>query len=198
MTATATSAPVLHETREAWLLAAVEALRPIFEEVGETIPPVRVSVGFPGGRGKKNSVIGQCWASVVATDKVSQIFIHPKLADPVRILDVLAHEIIHAVDDCKSGHRGRFAKIAKGIGLVAPMTATTAGEDLKVRLTEISEALGAFPHAALGDVLSASPKQTTRMKKVECPSCGYTLRTTEKWLSVGLPTCVCGTAMEAV
>ena len=39
----------------------------------------------------------------------------------------------------------------------------------------------------------AKPKQSTRMLKVLCPSCGYTLRTTARWLAVGFPTCPCGT-----
>lgn len=32
----------------------------------------------------------------------------------------------------------------------------------------------------------------SRMKKLECPKCGYTCRTTKKWLEKGLPTCPCG------
>ena len=42
-------------------------------------------------------------------------------------------------------------------------------------------------------------KQTTRLIKVFCPDpgCGYTVRTTAKWLAVGTPTCVCGEEMVA-
>ena len=32
--------------------------------------------------------------------------------------------------------------------------------------------------------------------KIECPEDGYTVRTTSKWLDIGLPTCPCGTEME--
>lgn len=185
-------------TREAWLLAGVAALAPIFEEAGETLPAVRVSVGFPGGRGKKGNVIGQCWATSASEDEVAQVFIHPSLTDVVVILATLAHEIVHAVDDCASGHRGRFAKIAKAIGLEGPMTATHAGETLKARLEEIARDLGDFPHAALiaGGASSGPKKQTTRMLKVECPADGYIVRTTAKWLEVGLPSCPCGETME--
>lgn len=185
-----------HTTREAWLVAAVEALRPMFADLGETVPAVRVSVGWPGGRGKKNSVIGQCWASRAAADEVAQVFISPVLDDAAVILSTLAHELVHAVDDCKSGHRGRFAKIAKGLGLEGPMTATHAGEGLKERLSEVAADLGEFPHAALTPALSGVKKQGTRMLKVVCPVDGYTIRTTAKWLEVGLPTCPCGTEME--
>ena len=34
-----------------------------------------------------------------------------------------------------------------------------------------------------------TPKQTTRMLKCECPACGYTVRTTRKWLDIAVPTC---------
>ena len=193
MTVLTTAAPIT-ETREAWLLRAADALRSIFEEAGEEVPALRVSVGWPGGRGKKGNVIGQCWATSASEDGVAQLFISPVLVDPARILDVLAHEIIHAIDDCQSGHRGRFAKIAKAIGLEGPMTATHAGDDLKARLDEIVADLGEFPHAAMiGGASSGPKKQTTRMIKVECAEgSGYIVRMTRKWLDeVGAPSCPC-------
>jgi hypothetical protein len=33
------------------------------------------------------------------------------------------------------------------------------------------------------------------MLRLECPACGYTCRTTAKWIEVGLPTCPCGEEM---
>jgi len=36
---------------------------------------------------------------------------------------------------------------------------------------------------------SAPPKQSTRLRKVECTDCGYTVRVTQKWLDVGKPHC---------
>lgn len=188
-----------YSTREAWLVAAVEALSPLFAEIGETVPAVKVSVGWPGGRGRKNSVIGQCWHKDAATDGVAQIFVSPVLDDAGRVLDVLAHEIVHAIDENASGHRGRFAKIAKGIGLTGKMTATTAGPALGATLDAIATDLGAYPHAALTDPSAAADgpkKQGTRMIKLEAPCCGYTARTTRKWIEVGLPSCPCGNKMQ--
>ena len=184
------------QTREEWLVAAVEALAPIFAAVEETLPEVRVSVGWPGGNGRKNSVIGQCWSTKVAADSVSQLFISPVLEDAVRVLDVLAHELIHAIDDCQSGHKGRFAKIAKAIGLTGKMTATVAGDDLKEELVKIADALGEYPHAALvnpGQGADGPKKQTTRMMKVECAEgSGYKARMTRQWLEeFGAPFCPC-------
>lgn len=184
-----------YSTREAWLVAAVEELGAIFAEVGETLPAVRVSVGWPGGNGRKNAVIGQCWSTAASADKVAQLFVSPVLDDAVRVLDVLAHELVHAIDDCQSGHKGRFAKIAKAIGLEGKMTATVAGDDLKVRLGAILDTLGAYPHAALAAAQGADgpKKQTTRQLKVECAEgSGYKVRMTRQWLDeVGAPICPC-------
>lgn len=186
-----------HHTREAWLTAAVEALTPLIEAVDAAVPPVRVSVGFPGGRGRKNAVIGQCWAAEAATDKVAQVFISPTIVEPVQVLATLLHELIHAADANKSGHRGQFARIARAVGLQAPMTATTPSEALSATLRAVADGLGMFPHAALRTGVSGAHKpQGTRMLKIECAWCGYVLRTTRKWLDEGLPTCHCGGPFE--
>lgn len=179
-------------TREEWLTAAVEALSPIFHEIGERVPPVRVSVGWPGGRSKKATTIGQCWKSIASADGVPQLFISPVLDDGTRVLDVLVHELIHAIDDCESGHKGRFVAIARRVGLEAPWTATTAGPALAETLAGVSAELGEYPHAALTPALAGIKKQTTRMLKLECPTSGYVVRTTRKWLDEwGAPICPC-------
>lgn len=36
---------------------------------------------------------------------------------------------------------------------------------------------------------------TTRLRKVSCQDCGYTVRMTRSWLLKGLPTCPCGNEM---
>jgi hypothetical protein len=196
VTKTLAPAAAKFSTREEWLVAAVAGLTPLFEAVGETVPAVRVSVGWPGGRGKKNSVIGQCWATSQSADRIAQVFISPVLDDASRVLDVLAHELVHAVDDCKSGHKAGFAKIAKGIGLTGKMTATVAGDDLKVTLDALAEDLGAYPHSALNSGAEGADgpkKQGTRMLKAECAAgSGYKVRMTRQWIDeVGAPICPC-------
>lgn len=181
------------KTREEWLERAVARIRKeIFAPAGiDASRAVRVSVGWPGGRGKKNSVIGQCWNTAAAADKVPQIFISPVLADGGRVVDVLIHEMIHAVDDCKSGHKGAFVAMARSVGLEGKPTSTVAGEALKAKIVKITTALGEYPHAALSTG-ARGPKQGTRMLKVSCPECGYTARTTAKWLdTMGAPICPC-------
>lgn len=195
MTATATETTARFSTREEWLVEGVAELAPLFEQIGETIPDVKVSVGWPGGSGRKNSVIGQAWSKAASADGVAQVFVSPVLDDSVRVLDVLTHEIVHVIDENASGHKGNFARIAKAVGLEGKMTATVAGEGLKDALTVIADRLGAYPHAALAASQGADgpKKQGTRMLKVECAEgSGYVVRMTRKWIDeVGTPSCPC-------
>lgn len=186
-----------HKTREAWLMAAVKAMTPWFAEVdGNDIPQVRISVGW--SKRAKSNAIGVCWHRECSADETNEILIVPTLDEPVRILDVVLHEMVHASDNGASKHSGYFRKTAVALGLEGKMTATVAGDELRERLTKLASKLGDYPHAALNPSAGTVGKQGTRMIKVACPdeSCGYTVRTTMKWIQVGLPTCMCGTEME--
>ena len=177
-------------TREEWLTAAISALNPMFTGIGAEVPEVRVSVGWPGGRGKKTGVIGQCWASRAAADEVPQIFISPALDEPTVILATLMHELVHAVDDCMNGHRGPFVRMIRALGLEGKPTATHAGPELQERLKDLATELGEYPHAALV-ATTGGKKQTTRMLKAECPEgSGYKVRLTRSWIEeYGAPIC---------
>ncbi len=85
-------------------------------------------------------------------------------------------------------------RIALAVGLAGKMTATHASPELTERLNVLCSQIGPYPHTSLDR--SQLKKQSTRMLKVECPECGYTVRTTAKWIEAGLPTCPCGTEME--
>ena len=206
--------PTRVNTREEWLMLAVAEMRPVFAEVGADIPDVRVSVGWPGGRGDRSAVIGQCWHKAAATDDHFHIFISPVLDDAPRVLDVLLHELVHAADGNENGHKGRFAQWAKALGLTGKMTATVAGEDLADGLAcLVRDNLGAYPHGALagpgrtisgkpgepgepgtpgGGGTQSHPKQGTRMLKAAC-GCDeadpYILRITRKQAERGMPDC---------
>lgn len=189
------------KTREEWLLEAAELFRPWFTENEFPLPEkLRLSVGY-AKRQSKNA-IGVCYVSSASEDEVHQIFVSPEIKDPVKVLATLLHELIHAADDGKSGHRGEFARIAKGMGLEGKMTATVPGADLTLALEAISSKLGEYPHGVLipGRGGTGSGKvggQTTRMIKVSAQCCGYVARTTRKWLdSMGTPWCPCGNPMQ--
>jgi hypothetical protein len=176
-------------TREEWLQAGINGLKMMFAEIGETIPEVYVSVGYPKGARGKGKAIGICHPAILSGDEKAHVFIHPCLTDSAQVLAVLAHEMIHALDNCESGHKGRFAKVATAFGLEGKMTATVAGEALQERLNALIVMLGEYPHALLTE---SDKKQSTRMIKCECANCGYIVRTSQKWIDeLGAPICPC-------
>jgi hypothetical protein len=168
---------------------------------GATYPrKIRISCGWPGAtkRGALLSVVGSCWTPTASSDGTTEIFISPLISKSTTVVSILIHELVHACG-CK-GHGVSFRKLATSIGLTGPMRATVAGDPLKILIRQLVKAIGPYPHASLNptDDRSDTPKkQGTRMIKVVCPTCTYTVRTTSKWLSVGLPTCPCGDEMQA-
>ena len=140
--------------------------------------------------------IGQAWSSTASGDETAEVFISPELEKMTGygVVDTLLHEMIHVIDRNENGHKGPFRKMAKDLGLSGKMTATFAEGALEDRLLHLVANLGPYPHAQLSKL--TVQKQTTRMLKVVCPDCDYTLRTTQKWLDVGIPTCCCGAQME--
>ena len=166
------------QTREQWLEQATSLLNEqVFKPVGLQVPhDVKISCGWPvsGGASAKQATIGQCFARSASKAGINEIFISPKLAQADRVLDVLAHELIHAIDDCKNGHKAPFRKMALAIGLEGKMTATTASEQLKERLHALCATLGDYPHSEID--YSNVKKQNTRMKKVHCTNCDFAFR----------------------
>lgn len=162
--------------REAWLTEALRIAAPWLTRYAlahgvilPERPKVRLSVGWPGGRRKKGTVLGQCWTATAAADGVSQIFISPIVADGRNAIAVLVHEYAHALDNNESGHSGRFTEIARAIGLEGKPTETHAGPDLAEVAQIIIKRLGRYPHAALSpDTTDGTKKQTTRMIKLTC------------------------------
>ena len=188
--------PPTHSTREGWLHAAAVALEPLFAaNDGQYPDKYRVSCGFPGG-GNRLKRIGECWYSSASADASVEIFISPVLADHARVMDVLAHELVHASLPVGAKHGAPFRRLARAIGLAGKPAATVAGPAFTASIQPILAALGPYPHAAMG-LASQSKKQTTRMHKCVCPECGYTARTTRKWLDdVGAPHCPTHGQME--
>lgn len=188
------------ETREAWLHRVVLALTEWFEEVGEQVPPIRISIGWPsrGGLGKTKKVVGECWKSSASEDGINQIFISPihgadQSGDAI---ETVLHEMIHAIDDCEHGHKNDFVRIAKSVGFIAPWTSTPPSDELRERIQGLIETLGPIPSAALGKVDGAADtpdKQKNRQVKAECANgTGYKVRLTRKWISeFGAPDCAC-------
>lgn len=182
-----------HVTRETYLQAATTHLAPLFAAQGFPLPAVRASVGIPaGGSGGKLKRIGECWSNRASADNTTEIFICPSQSEPVQVLAILLHELIHAAVGLKCGHKGAFKRVALALGLTGKMTATTPGPQLAADLATLADTLGAYPHAALNTALSGRKKQGTRMIKLECSDCGWSCRTAQKNVDAGCPTCHCG------
>lgn len=196
--------------RQAWLDNATSALGAKFQAAGFAVPSnLRVGFGWPkSGRG--NHRIGECWGAQASGDNHHEIFISPSLGIPSdatdadrvakssRIVDVLAHEITHAIVGVEAGHKAPFKHCATAIGLTGKMTATVATPELDAWAHDLVARIGPFPTGGL-NAGSGRKKQSTRMLKCVCPDCGYTVRTTRQWLAdAGAPICPTdGTTFEA-
>lgn len=174
-------------TREAWLEEGVKRLAPIFAAAGHPLPPVKVSCSWPGG-GSAKKRIGECWARKMSAAGINEIFISPRIADPVAALDILAHELVHAVDDCQNGHKAEFKAIGTAVGLEGKPTQMHAGEELKAKLAEMAKAIGTYPHSTLD--LSSRKKAKTYLLKCECMDCDAVWRMTQSWTQM-LTQCPC-------
>ncbi len=176
-----------YKTREEWLLAAVEAVRPLFIEKHHQIPSdCRVSCGF-ASTSTRSHHIGQCWSKESSTDKRNQIFISPALHEPLEVLDTLVHELVHAVDDCAHKHGKEFKKIATSLGMIGPMRSAGAGPALKAKLELIAKHLGPYPHGKLKVV---HRKATSRSRpRAKCPTCGFQVPMLKRFLAYGAPIC---------
>lgn len=174
--------------REAWLTEAAnlmldDLIMPVVEKWNSKNsdnhdrPNFRISVGFPKhSRGGK--AIAVCFVKEASTDGVNEIFINPEIDNPIDVMQALAHELIHAIDDCASGHRHFFAYTARQIGLEGQLTKTVAGKELMGTLLGYADLLGAFPHAKM-QMSKGHTKDKTRQLKVECGNsdCGFLFRT---------------------
>ena len=136
--------------REQWLITTADILAstillPAINELGEQVEPLNYQVSIGHTMSKKS--IGECWVKQQSSDGLtSNIFIAPHCNESIRILDILLHEMIHAADDCASGHKNFFARTARKVGLAGKFTATYAGDALKEKLLDIVDAVGDIPH----------------------------------------------------
>lgn len=164
--------------REAWLTEASNLIQatiiiPAIESTHVDIDKevkISVSIGHP----KSKNAIGECWIREASEDKqTNHIFITPHCNESVKVLDVLTHELIHSFDNCRDGHKGRFALLARKVGLEGKLTATKAGEELTEHLLDIIDVLGPIPHTKLDESLGNKPKQKARMLSVFCEPCEF-------------------------
>ena len=177
--------------RETWLNAAAVLMQAsvftdaaIEPQAWESVR-YRVTCGFPlgyrGSRGTKQITLGQAFDPSISADGTYEVCVNPIMDAPADVLAVLAHELVHVYCGIECGHRGAFRRVAVAIGLAGKMTATVAGSKLAETLADIADQLGPYPHAKIDPTLRK--KQGTRNLKLVCNDCGFTARTSGKWMS---------------
>jgi hypothetical protein len=172
-------------TREAWLLNAVEKLKPLFKMQGYDVPQVQVSCGFTSSG--KNRHAGECWSTTATKAVINEIYISPKYEDAVEVMDILVHELVHAVDNCEHKHGAEFKKIALAVGLEGKMRSASAGVKLKNELVEIAKSLNPYPHVKLN--IPTIIRIYKPRPKARCSECGYEIGIFKKWQHLGAPIC---------
>lgn len=185
----------MHDTREGWLSHGLGLMTRRLSEAGFTLPDqVKVSCGFaPGSRGGKK-ILGVCISPKASAAGNTEVFVSPTIEDPVEALGTLLHEAGHAAVGVEAGHGPKFKAFCAAMGLVGKATEAKPGPATAEWLREeVLPMLGAYPHAAVDP--SQRKKQGTRMIKLVCPVSGYTVRTTKKWLAMGVPTSPVGMPM---
>ena len=135
---------------EEWLDNAVQSLKPIFTRNNYELPVVRALLSFPIdgliANKKRQPYLGQCLSKKWTEDGVVVILITPITRDPVSILCILLHELVHSIDDCKSLHGNAFREICTSIGFKFYGEDDYPSEKLLKELQLISKKLGSFPN----------------------------------------------------
>ena len=168
----------LQHSREGWLTEAAALIK---DELFAPYWPIResmklkISVGFAPNRKADTKTIGVCLSSVCSEGGYNEIFISPSINDSLLVLATLVHEIIHAIDDCTSGHKGDFLRLMKISGLEGKPTATIPSEKLIIQLDDYINLLGDIPHDRVS--LGSTKRQVGRNLKVSCETCCFKFNT---------------------
>jgi hypothetical protein len=176
----------VHDTRESWLRSATDMMRPHFESCGYSIPSnIRFAIAFPS-TGRRGARVGECWHADTSEDGNFELIIRADIAEPVEVLGVLVHELVHAVIPVDAGHGKLYREAAIKIGLTGKMREAMPNGLLRDKLLTVAEALGPLPHARLNiergrdnkGPADRAKKQGTRMLKASCKdeSCPYVVR----------------------
>ena len=180
-------------SREDWLNEAAEL---IIDDVLQSAvdsehpkPPYKISVAP-----LKSKALGQCHKRAQSTGQKNEIFITAHCDDSQTVLATLTHELIHAYDDCQSGHKNFFAFAARRAGLEGKLTQTVAGATLIATFSTYIEALGPIPH----DALTVPNKDKGRNNnKIKCNECGFQANLSRKWAEQIRPSALCPVCLNA-
>lgn len=136
-----------NRSREESLRCGVSQLRDWFASKGVTVPAdVCVSCGFPSG-GAAHKRLGECWPRARSDYKRNEVFVNAIASDGTMVLSILAHELLHAADDCESKHSTQFTAMSKLIGFSGGKHSAPQSAEAKAAMAEIAASLGLYPAA---------------------------------------------------
>jgi len=181
--------PGLHRyAREEWLTAALSHVRSF---VG--LPArIRVACGFPSTF-TRSGTLAESWPDTESGDATWEVLISPTVAEPTLVLSLLIGAVAHALPGAATDGSATYQSACVDLGLMPDSDSWRTpipGPDFGDQWAETLAQLGPYPHAPI--LTGAKKTQGTRMLKLTCPTCGYNVRTTAKWIAVGLPVCPCG------
>ena len=199
----------LYPTREEWLNAAVEELRPFFSSNGHTLPAeIRVATGYPTNAKRSGfKVLGQCIPNTNSADGHYEICVSPQVDNPYKVTEVLIAQLACTAKGALNQANKAYAKVAEAMHILPAGTAsnpyyeTSHGVAFDSAYAAIIQSLGTYPHAKVD--VATHKTQGTRLLLAVCPTCGCKIRMTAKWTlnahgDVDLPTCRCGDLFNLV
>lgn len=194
---------IIYNTREEWLNAAVEELRPFFSAYSHTLPAeIRVATGYPTNAKRSGfKVLGQCIPSTNSADGHFEVLISPQVDNTHKVVEVLIAQLACTAKGASNQATKAYDKVAQAMHIIPSGTAsnpyyeTTHNSAFVNAYGAIIQSLGAYPHAAVD--MAVHKTQGTRLLLCVCPTCGCKVRMTAKWTlnahgDLDLPTCRCG------
>ncbi len=148
----------LYATREEWLNAAVEELRPFFSSNGHTLPAeIRVATGYPTNAKRSGfKVLGQCIPNTNSADGHYEICVSPQVDNPYKVTEVLIAQLACTAKGALNQANKAYAKVAEAMHILPAGTAsnpyyeTSHGAAFDSAYAAIIQSLGTYPHAKVG------------------------------------------------
>ena len=140
------------DSKETYIKAAFEKIIPLFRESGLPIDEIdeRLQIKFADIRPKW---AGSCqsWTSGYYPQEEHEILICNTIDNGFDAIDVLIHEVCHAIQfhlygDEVRPHGKEFKVIAEAVGLTGKMTCASANHDLGIKIKKWEKEIGIFPH----------------------------------------------------
>lgn len=135
----------------------------------------KLSVHISDTRGRKTianknqgKAVGLCYSTSYSPDqKIRRIEIDRETSDTLKVLEIVAHEVSHAIHPDYTGHKGGYVDAVFSVFKLSGIPTITG---VSIEFAELIESWlkksGSYPYLKFVD---KRRKQTTRMVKLYCP-----------------------------